>query len=270
MLKNFNFKILKKRFNKEWEIIGSSAPNSILLGHSHRSSMASALDDQLIKRGFAVLDDHTSKGIGTYTPPNEEYWNFIFDNSIYQVENVLIIWQGHLAIVDFLINQDFDYQFIDESDEESKFLENGKYPIFLQEISAEMHRILEQDGYKKYLDLFKKSGKKVYCLPPPPPKSEDLVKNYISHDPGLLQFREKSGEGLGNSLLSERERVLIWNLLVQEMRTIAIETDCKFIELPAELMDKNGLLKHEYCYTDVSHANTHYAGQLWKEIIKLI
>ena len=268
MIKNFKLKILKKRSNKEWEIIGAKKPNTILMGHSHRSSMANALDDDLIHRGFAVLNDHTSKGIDKYTPPNEAYWNFILDNFNPQIQNVLIIWQGHLAIVDFIYDQDFEYQLVDENQEVYTFLESEKYPIFTQEISAQMHRVLLQDGFKRYLEMFKNSGKKVYCLPPPPPKSEDLIKLYIPQDPGLLQLRGKSNSGRKKSLLSERERVLIWNLLVQEMKAITIESGCKFIELPAEIVCENGLLKKEYCYTDVSHANSHYAHKIWKEIIK--
>jgi hypothetical protein len=31
-------------------------------------------------------------------------------------------------------------------------------------------------------------------------------------------------------------------------------------------MDEKGLLKEEYCFTDVSHANTQYASKLWKEL----
>jgi hypothetical protein len=268
--KIFRRKSTEDKSVENWELIGSANPKTILLGHSHRSSMANALTKSNNHDGCSVLTDFGSKLGAKYKPPTQEYWDFINQKNLESLKNVVVVWQGHLAVVHFTLRQKHNFKMLSPADLENlSNLESAIdfNPIFWDEIGLEMHRNLVKDGFKKYLEMFVAKELSVICLMPPPPKSNELVMKFIQEDEGFKNMRNSTSyQEQVNAVVDEKERVDVYEILISEMSKIAAEVGVKILQIPSQFRDKSGLLKSKYCFNDVSHANTLYAAEIWNEI----
>lgn len=263
----------KKNENLVWNLIGDQNPEILLVGHSHRTTMALALRNVKTSKKLAVLME--SSGPYKIPHPDTGYWDFILKNKISSLKKVIVIWQGHLSLIDFLFRAEQPFKLVSEQKlNEIKISEdlNIKSIVLEKDIINIFEKYFQNDGLNEILRIYKENNYETFLLSSPPPKSKIFINSILQNE---VFFKEMYDELTKNStnqqidlILDDEYRVRIWELMQEALQNTAISTDAKFIPIPKHLMHKQGILREDYYLNDVSHANEMYSEELWKFLIR--
>jgi hypothetical protein len=264
---------LKKSDEKiSWKLIGSINPEVILLGHSHRTTMGIALSNLETNKKIAVLMESS----GPYKIPESEYWNFVSQHKIKSLKKIIIIWQGHLSLIDFLFRTDTSYFLVNEKNLSDARVKINELPnnsvVFEKDIVNTFQSHFIKDGLIEIIKNLKKDNHEVILVASPPPKSSKYV-NSVLHDEICFEkmYREyfKNGaDANSDPIIDESFRVRIWQLMELALKNSANECGARFFPIPSEFMNDEGILLEKYYFGDVSHANEKYAKDLWDALLK--
>jgi hypothetical protein len=100
-----------------------------------------------------------------------------------------------------------------------------------------------------------------HILPPPPPISEDHIKEYA--DPGFHELVEKHG------ITPAPLRHKVWQLCIIAARQIYKDMGISVIEPPSEAMDDWGFLAPQYRAPDPVHANAEYGALIADRLVAI-
>lgn len=271
---NFLKRIISLKKNQEkisWKLIGSQKPEVLLLGHSHRTTMGLAIKNLNTKKEIAVLMESS----GPYRIPESEYWDFAITNKSDSLRSVIIIWQGHLSLIDFLFKSEQSYFLVNENNILEARAKGDTQPnslVFEKDLINTFYSNFAKDGLIDIVKSYKKSNLNVILLSSPPPKDSiyinKVLKNESYFNKKYNEYFENKDDSNMDPILDEAFRVRIWKLMQVALKNLASEENVKFITIPEEFMNDEGILLDKYYFGDVSHANEKYAEDLWNILIK--
>jgi len=262
----------KKNENLVWNLIGDQNPEILLVGHSHRTTMALALRNVKTSKKIAVL----MEGSGPYKIPHPDsgYWDFILKNKISSLKKVIVIWQGHLSLIDFLLSAEQSYKLVNEKNlheiEVSDSLDI-KSIVLERDIMNTFEKHFQNDGLNEIMRIYNEHNYETFLLSSPPPKSKIFINTILQNEVFFKEMYDELSKNSTNQqsdlILDDRYRVRIWELMQEALQNTAISTGAKFIPIPKNFTDEQGILREEYYLDDVSHANEMYSEKLWKTLI---
>lgn len=234
--------------------------------------MAMALRNIKTSKRLAVLME--SSGPYKIPHPDTGYWDFMLKNKISNLKKIIIIWQGHLSLIDFLLSTEKSLKLVNENNlaeiEVSDNL-NIKSIVLEKDILNTFERHFQNDGLNEILRIYNENNYETFLLSSPPPKSKMFINSILENE---VFFKEMYDELRKNStnlqsdlILDDMYRVRIWELMQEALKNTAISTGAKFISIPKNFSHEQGILRKEYYLNDVSHANELYSEKLWKILI---
>jgi hypothetical protein len=263
----------KKHEEIAWELFGDQNPEVLVLGHSHRTTMAVALKNIKTSKKISVLKE--SSGPYKIPHPDTGYWNFALNNRISGLKKIVIIWQGHLSIIDFIFSSEQPFKLVNNNNISDIWINDDldiNSIVFERDVINSFEKNFCNDGLNEIVRMYKENNYEIFILSSPPPKSKSFINTVLHNEIFFKEIYENISKNstipLNEIILEDTYRARIWSLMEKALQNTARDTGAKFIPIPKEFMTDQGILLEQYYHNDVSHANEIYSEKLWNYLIE--
>lgn len=242
---------------KPWKIYGNDSPEILIAGHSHAFSMHMAIQNNAkFQKYFGLVSQSDLKKSQVR---DSEYWAFVSENS--GKATVGLVWNGNQHNIHFLVDSNQQFKVFGLLDDENNF------PAISYNRAAELFKPT-MDELRSVINKFF-VDKDFVIVGTPPPKSKEFLDKKIHLDKFFLNLANELEIPL-DKLETTRDstRVAMWRLTQDLTKMIAEEYGAKFIEIPNETIDSQGLLRTEYWTDDLTHANESFGALILEEILE--
>ena len=239
----------------DWKLYGSDDPRFLISGHSHTFSIYAALQNSTKhSKNFGIATQHNFKN------PKKidlSYWKFVVSQAT--DKTVLIFWNGNQHNIHFLLDtyEPFNVFKIYEKDSFSPVISLNQLKALFAPTFLELSEVIQLFPDTKNLAL----------VQTPAPKAKAFIESKIQSVEFFLKLASEKKLKIDElEASSDTIRVGLWNLNNQLLNEISVKFDLPLIPIPADTIDKNGLLKEIFYTDDLTHANELYGLKMLEHL----
>lgn len=236
-------------------VLGEKHSPYVLAGHSHRRSVEVALGKT--DRNVASLFRVVTGGLPT---DSGKYWDLVSGED----GRICLFWNGNEAnVLSILPDEEFQI-WLDDSDDVNA---TGVSVVTRANLASYFCDCLKP--LVLFLSRILNPSRVVLCSPPPP-KSRDYLLAVLKSEE-YFNRRLKAQTDLGNDLiiLNDRERVLVHQIYLAELKKVSEQFGATFLEAPHGAIADDGTLREEFSLNDCTHANENYGVLVLEQISRI-
>ena len=251
----------------KWSLYGSSEFELLIAGHSHAAAILEAKLGDPNSVALKKVNVCYTSDLGNGPPGNEEYWNFVAEMA--QNKDLVFIWNGNQHNANFLFQTSPPFALVQANSNERSAERSNDYRL----ISQSMMEAFFQPSFSELKPIVESitGARSVSLLPGPAPKPHSHIVSRIANEEFFVGIANSLGVDVNDlTITSDSLRVQMWQILVDQLKQIAIDLGVNFIPAPEETIDENGLLLEVFWTSDVTHANNAYGIAVANQILKSV
>ena len=236
-------------------VLGEKHSPYVIAGHSHRRSVEVALGKT--DRNFASLFRVVTGGLPT---DSGKYWDLVSGED----GRICLFWNGNEAnVLSILPDEEFQIWLDDSEDVDP----TGVSVVTRANLESYFCDCLKP--LVLFLTGISNSSRVVLCSPPPP-KSRDYLLTVLKSEE-YFNRRLKAQTDLGKDLiiLNDRERVLLHQIYLGELKKVSEQFGATFLETPRGAIADDGTLREEFSLNDCTHANEKYGVLVLEQLSRI-
>jgi hypothetical protein len=170
------------------------------------------------------------------------------------------MWQGNQHLSSFLVQGETPFWIPDDH-----VAQSGAGVAIPQAMARELFKstLAPLDEVVERLS----ANSNVLLLGTPPPKSDRLVKEYVSREEHFVNLAAARGLDVDElPLAPEALRCSLWRLLQEAMAQKAADLGVRFVSVPERALTMSLALRDDLAAPDATHANVAFGEIMWREI----
>lgn len=240
----------------DWRIYGSLNPKILVAGHSHTFQMFMAVQRRPEYRDFFGVVTHAN--FENQIRPNNNYWNFVAE--LAKNQTTAISWNGNQHNLHFLVDANLKFNSVG-------LIQGKNYPFVS---TGRIKELFRPTFYELGLILSRFTNREnIYLLGTPAPKSKKYIDKNIEADGFFNQIGEEWGIPRQKIKASSNDlRAYMWKITQELTAKTAAEFGCKYVPIPKETHDEDGILLNKYYADDLTHANEDLAALVMDQLME--
>lgn len=223
-------------------------PELVVAGHSHVGAIWQALvqaNDRTANTGVALGP------LEQAIRPDSDYWAFV--RSCFPDSTLAILWGGNEHNVVFAVEYDPPVRVWPDVDQGTNNSGTWVPRSAVREMYADSTQLLSTVLSSVC------SVRRTVVVGTPPPKEQARMTKALSTESALTEHATRYGSVAIPIRASQNSlRRTAWELLQQELRSVAQSHGAMFVESSELACTSSGMLVDHYCEEDATHANSAY------------